>query len=259
MRILLPPSETKREGSLPGPIALDALVAPALTRDRERVLRTLARYCSRTTPAVRAGIGTTINQDAELTRNASILSAPVAPAYAVYDGVLFDAVGLASLTADHRQRVVDAVLVQSALFGVVGFGDAIPAYRCSADSTLPRLGRMGSYWRGRLAPAMQGLLDDQLVLDMRSGGYASMWSPAKDMLEQVVTIKVMQERDGRRLAVSHFNKATKGQLVAALSAPARAPRNPAEAAEVIASAGFDLRVLEAATRTTFEVLMRAQG
>lgn len=257
MRLLLPPSESKRDGTSQNPVFLPGLAAPQLERDRERVVAALARFCARPSPRVRAAIGTTVNQDGELLRNAGIRDAPTAAAFAVYDGVLFDAIDLPSCSAATRQRLVERVLVQSALFGVVGFGDHIPAYRCSADSALPRIGRVGSFWRQRLDGAMAGLLADQLVIDMRSGPYAAMWTPSHDRSARVVGVKVMQMRDGRRLAVSHMNKATKGLLVRALCEPAREPASVDEVAHVLAVAGYAVETTTVQGRHIIEVMAAA--
>lgn len=254
MRFLLPPSETKRDGSVAAPLDLETLVAPALTRDRERVVAALSKYCAKPTPKVRAAIGTTANQDPELLRNAHLADAPTAPAFTIYDGVLFDAIDLESCSPTVHERIVQTVLVQSALFGVVGFGDAIPAYRCSADSALPRLGRLGTFWRPRLERVMPQLLGDGLVLDFRSGPYASMWTPRGEMRERTAVVKIMQMRDGKRLAVSHFNKATKGRLVRALCEASTAPTSIEGAVHAIANAGFEAELVHVKGVSTIEVL-----
>ncbi len=255
VRILLPPSETKRDGTLPGPVQLTALTAPELAVLRQRALAALVRRSAKPTPAARAAIGVTATQDAELARNARLLEAPIAPAHAVYDGVLFDAIGFDACTPSQRQRIIERTLVQSALFGVVGFGDHIPAYRCSADSTLPRLGRMGTFWRARIGTAMDALLADHLVIDLRSGAYASMWSPHGDIRERTVVVTVLQDRGGRRVAVSHFNKATKGHLVRALGAATQAPTTPQAVADAAASAGFDVHLVADRGSHVLEVLI----
>ena len=197
----------------------------------------------------------TATQDAELARNAALPEAPVAPAHAVYDGVLFEAIALDACTSAQRQRIIDRTLVQSALFGVVGFGDHIPAYRCSADSTLPRIGRMGTFWRTRMATAMDALLAEHLIIDLRSGTYAAMWTPQGAPRSRTVIVKVMQERGGRRIAVSHFSKATKGQLVRALGSGVRELDTAPEVATAAASAGFHVTLLEDRGTHVLEVLI----
>lgn len=254
VRFLLPPSETKRDGASAAPLDLEALSAAALTRDRARVVAALTKYCAKPTPKVRAAIGTTVNQDAELLRNARLATAPTAPAFEVYDGVLFDAIDLPTCSGEVRERIVQAVLVQSALFGIVGFGDAIPAYRCSADSALPRIGRLGTFWRPRLERVMPKLLADDLVLDFRSGPYASMWSPHGEIRERTAVVKIMQMRDGKRLAVSHFNKATKGRLVRALSEQAVAPTSIDAVVPAILQLGFVAELVRSKGVNVIEVM-----
>ena len=208
---------------------------------------------------MRAAIGTSASQDAELVRNSVLRSAPTAPAFEVYDGVLFDAIELSSAPAAVHARIVERVLVQSALFGVVGFGDHIPAYRCSADSALPRIGRVGTFWRSRLNAAMNELTENHLVVDLRSGSYAAMWKPAAELAERTATVRVMQMRGGRRLAVSHFNKATKGQIVRALCSTAAELHTVDDAANRLVKVGFDVDVVRLRSGVTIEVMMRTPG
>ena len=59
------------------------------------------------------------------------------PAIDRYTGVLFDALDAPSLDADAREFARETVVVHSALFGLVGALDEIPAYRLSHDSRLP--------------------------------------------------------------------------------------------------------------------------
>jgi cytoplasmic iron level regulating protein YaaA (DUF328/UPF0246 family) len=95
-------------------------------------------------------------------------------------------------------------MIASGLWGMVRPGDRIPAYRCSIGVQLPVLGGMLPYWKKALAKHA----DDRLVMDLRSEAYAKMWRT-----DRTVTVRVLQERDGRRTVVSHFNKATKGRIV----------------------------------------------
>lgn len=255
MRLLLPPSESKRDGVQLEPLQLDALTAPALTAQRARVISTLERFCAKPTARVRDAIGTTVHQRAELLRNTRLMEAPTSPAHDLYSGVLFDAIGLDDCNAPTRRRIIERTLVQSALLGVIGMADRIPAYRCSADSTLPRIGRVGTFWRGHLDRVMPQLLADQLIIDLRSGTYASMWAPRGEIGESTVTVKVMQqERNGRRLAVSHMNKATKGQLVRVLGEHVREPQTPEQAAQAIGAAGYDVELVRVGHVNVLEVL-----
>lgn len=240
MRILLPPSETKSEGSLRRTLAFPDLLAPELTPARRAIAEHLVTFCARPTARVRNAIGTTARQDEELARNAQLLSAPTAPAHEIYSGVLFDALDVQSLTAAASKRAQERVLVQSALFGVLRFGDAIPAYRLSADSTLPRIGKPSTYWKSRVGSVLDAIADAELIVDMRSGAYSTFWKPSRDH----VVVNVMQERNGKKVAVSHFNKATKGLLTRELLQTAKHWTSPEQVTSTLATAGFDVDLMQ---------------
>ncbi len=90
-------------------------------------------------------------QAAEVERNRRLRDAPTMPAIDRYTGVLFDALD-ASTPLDRRtMRSQGAtVVVHSALFGLVGALDPIPAYRLSHDSRVPGV-RLRAFWRASLA------------------------------------------------------------------------------------------------------------
>src|SRR5262249_45288253 len=159
----------------------------------------------------------------EVSRNAGLRSAPVAPASRVYTGVLYEALDFPTLPGPARSRLTRGVLVASGLFGVVGLGDAIPAYRCPIDVTLPGLGGLAAFGRKALAPVLASVRDG-LVLDLRSGAYAAMW-PART--SRAAVVRVLHERAGTRTVVSHFNKATKGRLLRDLALAGALPDRPA--------------------------------
>jgi cytoplasmic iron level regulating protein YaaA (DUF328/UPF0246 family) len=181
-------------------------------------------------------------QDAEVERDAELRTAPAARAGHVYTGVLYDALGYQSLLPAVRRRADQSVWVMSALFGVVRLGDPIPAYRLSADVTLPRLGRVGTWWRPRLHTTLDEAVGGRALLDLRSGSYGAMWAPSGDISDRMAVGRVLQRLpDGSTKVVSHHNKATKGRLVRALlQRPVRA-RSPEAIADAVESCGFSTR------------------
>ena len=97
------------------------------------------------------------------------------------------------------------------MFGPIGGGDPIPAYRLSHDSRLGPL-RLASHWP---VPAARALASrsDGLVLDLRSEGYRSLGP-----LDDAVPLRVVSvDGSGRRRALNHWNKTAKGRLVALLA------------------------------------------
>jgi cytoplasmic iron level regulating protein YaaA (DUF328/UPF0246 family) len=214
--VLLPPSEGKTEAGSGDPLDLDVLSAPGLTATRSRILDTLIRVCegNATRAAKRLGLGPT--QLDELGRNAALRDAPTARADAIYTGVLYNAWDPATLSAPGRAYADRTIATASALFGVVRAGDRIPAYRLSAGVELPRLGPVAGLWRKPLGKALDELTDGGLLIDLRSGAYVNLHKPAGDLAGRTATIRVLSEVNGVRKVVSHFNKATKGEIVRTL-------------------------------------------
>ena len=209
MLLLLPPSETKRDG-VEGGTALDfdALSFPELTPQRRAAvaaLRRLSRRVADSTAALHLGA----TQRFEIDRNRAIATSPTMPALERYTGVLYDALGVPSLTTAERAFAHEHLVVHSALFGLLRAGDPIPAYRCSHDSKLPGL-PLRQLWRGAVTAILAA--GPGLVLDLRSEPYAALGpAPTAEMLRVV-----SEDAAGRRAAISHANKHSKGALVRAL-------------------------------------------
>jgi cytoplasmic iron level regulating protein YaaA (DUF328/UPF0246 family) len=245
--ILLPPSEGKTAPRRGKSLALDSLSLTELTGAREQVLDALVTLCSGD-PAVAAAVLEVPKTQLELVElNASLRSAPTARADAVYAGVLYDALGLASLTSSARRRATSRLLVTSSLFGLVGPADRIPAYRLSGDATLPGLGSVAGVWRSALGPVLTEVVGDGLLVDLRSTMYAAFWRPT---LPRVATVRVLHEVKGKRQVVSHFNKATKGRIVRALLESGANPRTPSKLADTLRDLGWAVEITAAARRAT---------
>ncbi|GLY06380.1 peroxide stress protein YaaA [Actinoplanes sp. NBRC 101535] len=222
MLILLPPSEGKTPAVSGDPADPAGLRLPELAAARTRVLQRLVALCGRSsersiTDSLRV-LGLSEGQRGEIARNAGLLTAPAAPAAEIYTGVLYDALGADTLAAPEREWLDRTALVFSGLWGVVGLGDRIPAYRCAIGVTLPApVGGLTAYWKKNLTVALKNATEGRTVLDLRSGAYAAVWTPGPD----AAALRVLHERvvDGvpKRSVVSHFNKATKGRLVRALA------------------------------------------
>jgi cytoplasmic iron level regulating protein YaaA (DUF328/UPF0246 family) len=117
------------------------------------------------------------------------------------------------LSAKARARADSSILIASALFGFLAPTDPIPAYRLSGASIIPQVGSLVQYWKTGLLDSLAQRSDD-LILDMRSGSYEKL-APAKQLNQPVVSVKVLTNVNGVLKPVTHFNKATKGDLVRA--------------------------------------------
>jgi cytoplasmic iron level regulating protein YaaA (DUF328/UPF0246 family) len=240
--ILLPPSEGKTAPRRGKPLLLEDLSFPSLTAPRREVLDALTSLCTtdgddaRSEAARVLGLGTT--QIDQVERNAGLREAPTARADEVYSGVLYEALALGSLPPAARRRATSRLAIASALFGLVRPGDRIPAYRLSGSVSLPGPGPVSTFWASRLGEAAYEAAGRGLVVDLRSSTYASFWRPDPDTARRVVTVRVLQEVDGRRRVVSHFNKATKGRLVRSLLVDVGNPGTPARFADLLRDLGW---------------------
>jgi cytoplasmic iron level regulating protein YaaA (DUF328/UPF0246 family) len=210
--VLLPPSEGKTAPARGRPVDLAALSHPGLTEQRRAVL-------------------------AALPEGEALLRAPSARASAVYTGVLFAHLGLAALPLRARRRV----LIFSGLWGVLAPDDRIPAYRLPIGERVPGLGGLAALWR----PVLRDVLPDEpgLVLDLRSGAYASAWRPRAGT---VLGVRAFVERGGRRTPVSHMVKATRGAGARLVLEAPRPPRTPEAVAELVAASGREVELTDGA-------------
>jgi cytoplasmic iron level regulating protein YaaA (DUF328/UPF0246 family) len=231
--VLLPPSETKRDGGDGPPLRLDALSSPELGPLRAALVDELIELAA-DRPAARRALGISAAQDGEIDRNAALLDAPSMPAIERYTGVLYDALDVESLRGAAASRARARLAVGSALFGLLRAEDAVPAYRLSAGSKLPGGATLASRWRPVLEPVLAQMAADELIVDLRSGSYAAL-----GRLPGAVDVDVVAEHDdGRRTIVSHFNKAHKGRLARVLASSRSEPNDAAAVAALARRAGL---------------------
>lgn len=214
MLIVLPPSEGKTAPAGNSTLDLGSLSFPILGKPRSAVLASLVKTC-RSDPKAAAILGLGPRQAAEVSGNVRLRSAPCGPAIEVYTGVLYDALGFKSLGRVARRRVNSMVTIASALFGLLRPNDGIPAYRLSADTSLPGIGPLARVWRQPVCNALESV--PGVILDLRSAAYSGLGPLPASAAGRAVTGRVLLEREGKRSIVSHHNKATKGRIVRSLA------------------------------------------
>ncbi|WP_456795715.1 YaaA family protein [Curtobacterium sp. PvP017] len=211
LTVLLPPSETKREGGdTSRTLDLRALSFPELADERAAVI-TAARSVSSEESSARTALKLGPKSIAERFRNLELDTSGTMPAIERYTGVLYDPLGAQTADDSMRSWWFDHVVVQSAMFGPIGAGDPIPAYRLSHDSRLGNL-RLASHWPAVSARVLDERADG-LVLDLRSEGYRQLGPVPDSVAPRVVSV----DGSGRRRALNHWNKTAKGRLVALLA------------------------------------------
>ncbi|WP_030744784.1 peroxide stress protein YaaA [Streptomyces sp. NRRL S-31] len=236
MLVLLPPSEGKASPGEGAPLELGSLSLPGLAAAREAVLGELVGLCAGDEEKAREVLGLSEGLRGEVAKNAGLRTAGTRPAGEIYTGVLYDALGLATLDAGARRRAAESLLVFSGLWGAVRVTDPIPSYRCSMGVRLPGLGALAGHWRAPMAEVMPEAAGDGLVLDLRSSAYAAAWKPKGEVAGRTATVRVLHAPT--RKVVSHFNKATKGRMVRDLLTAGAAPEDPAALVEALRELGY---------------------
>ncbi len=246
MHIILPPSETKRSGG--GSVFSAAALSHGgeLSAARMRVRDALVALSGDEDAAAKA-LKLGVKNRGELAHNLALAAlgegpaaSPAPPAMPVierYTGVLYDALDAMSLDAGARTWLDGHVSVQSALFGLVGAGEQIPAYRLSASSRLPELGAPLKRVWGEAHAALDWA-SFGWVLDLRSNDYAAL---APLPADRGLRLHVAQRSaNGEVRALNHFNKAAKGDLVRRLAVDLAEIDGPEALLEWAAGAGIEL-------------------
>ncbi|HLP23911.1 MAG TPA: peroxide stress protein YaaA [Microbacteriaceae bacterium] len=235
MHIVLPPSETKRDGGNSLPLDVSALSFPGLHPVRRKLVSALVSL-SRDEAASLHALKLGPKGAPEVARNRVLKKSPTLPALERYTGVLYDALDAPSLDGVARARAGERVLIHSALFGLVRADDAIPAYRLSHDSRLTDE-PLKSLWAGKNARVLAGI--PGLILDARSEGYVELGpAPAG---ERSVFLRVVTRTEGGQVrALNHFNKKAKGEFTRALVSEAADPESLDELIDVARALGWRL-------------------
>lgn len=211
MLILLPPSEGKAGGGDGPPVDIASLTWPSLTKERERIARVLVTMCQGNHVTARKRLGLSEALDDDRAANAELLESPTMPGGHRYCGVLHDALSYPSLPAAARKRADAAVIIFSGLWGATRPTDLLPAYRIGIGTHLPRLPGLPAYWRQPLTKALDGLVAAEGAIDLRSGGYSTMYTPTKPTAPRLVNVRITSP-DGKRAAASYQSKVAKGRL-----------------------------------------------
>ncbi len=200
MLILLPPSEGKTPAANGPSINWESLSFPELNPHRAKVLEALGTVSAHEDALALLGVGASLRDDVE--RNTRLHAEPAAPAHQVYSGVLYDALGYNTMTPTQRRKANESILVVSALWGAIGFGDHVPAYRLSMGTALPDVGRLASYWKPQLNAALASRAEGELLVDCRSSTYAAAWAPPRRRRQSMSTSSTRRTASARLSATS---------------------------------------------------------
>jgi len=243
--ILLPPSESKTVPQTKATLDLSSMSFTELTDLRSKTIGSLVKVSEGRVSTARKILGVTANQDDEILRNHDLPNKPVAPALAVYTGVLFDAIGINSLSKSALKNFSRDAYVVSALFGLISVNDQIPAYRLSGPTKLPKVGSLAGLWNRPVADVLGGA--GEFIIDLRSGTYQKLGQIPAVAASNAVVPRILQKMpSGPPKVVSHHNKATKGRIVRAIAESGKSLKSVEALAEVIAGLGADVEIIKPA-------------
>ncbi|HEX7460278.1 MAG TPA: peroxide stress protein YaaA [Acidimicrobiales bacterium] len=211
--LLLPPSEGKAPGGLragrPGTFAEE------LSRPRAAVVAELGRVLRSASVSTRSAVlgvrGVLLERALAATDELLDDTAPVLPAWRRYSGVVWAGLDPATVTPADRRRI----LVPSGLYGMTTAADPVADYRLRLSVSLGRLGRLSTFWRPTVTPALCRRARGRVVVDLLPAEHVH----AFDLTALASSTRVVQVRfvsaDGRR-AVGHEAKSAKGRLARAV-------------------------------------------
>ena len=205
--ILLPPSEGKADSGAPhtkwSPDS--GVFGGALGDFRADVAERLA--------AVKGGDAKLLGvKGAHLERaqlaNRALVGSPTLPAWQRYTGVVWDHLGLASLSAAQRNAAIKRIFVPSGLLGMVRADDSVPDYRLKMGARLTPFGLMSTWWRDDLTDAFAQHVKKRVVVDLLPQEHRA----ALDTASLPTLIRVDLVSKAGKVVGGHNAKAAKGLL-----------------------------------------------
>ena len=131
----------------------------------------------------------------------------------VYCGVLYQALGWATLSATAKKRAEKSLMIISAKYGAISPLSRIESYKEKIDNRL-------------ISPIVSqtlDLLDPKLIIDCRSSTYKTVW---RAPLEITVEIHVSTVVEGERKVVTHMSKKTRGEIARLMLMARSLPNSP---------------------------------
>ena len=186
LMIFLPPSEGKTPGTAGSSWAKGTMAEEGLDQARAMVL-SAARAAGAAPPP-----------------------SGVCPAMERYTGVLYRELAWATLPLAARRRGEAQVRTVSGLWGLVAPADPIPFYKLKMSASLAEFGRLATWWKPRLTPAVADLVEGKVVWDLLPLEHRAAMDWPLTGASRRVTVRFL-DADGR--LVGHWNKLLKGALV----------------------------------------------
>ena len=200
MKILLAPSETKKEGG-DGKFNLSSLMLSQLTPVREELFKEYNKIVtSNNLKQLSKMFG--LKKEADILKYAKdITASPTLKAIQRYTGVAFDHLEYKNLDIQAQEYIDKNVILFSNLFGAIKASDKIPLYRLKQGEVVGELNPAKIY-KTALKEQLDNYLENKDILDIRAGFYDKFYKPNK----KYTTLKFL--KNGK--VVSHWAKAYRG-------------------------------------------------
>jgi hypothetical protein len=215
--LLLPPSEGKAELGASSRWQPESGAFGTVLADRRRAVAEALAMCGGGDEKL-LGVGGKHLLRAQSV-NAALLGAPTLTAGERYTGVVWDHLGVASMTTGVRRRANTSVVVVSGLLGLVALNDPAPDYRLKMGANLAPFGKLSTWWRPAVSAALDEFCTGRFVIDLLPHEHRAAWSPGDDIGGVSVSFV---ERTGK--VAGHDAKAAKGRLARHLLESASTPR-----------------------------------
>ncbi|MDD5159734.1 MAG: peroxide stress protein YaaA [Sulfuricurvum sp.] len=201
MIILFSPSEGKREGGVLPPLNQESLMFPDLYSKRLEVIEQYENLTkSGSDEQLYALFGIKDPKEHQRYRS-SFASVPTMKAIERYDGVAYDYLNYSALSTDAQRYIDSMTILFSNLFGPIRADDALPDYKLKQGSSIGAF-IPEKHYKEHFSSALDEMIGDQEILDLRAGFYDKFYSPSKPS----VTLKFLKE--GK--VISHWAKAYRG-------------------------------------------------
>jgi len=166
------------------------------------------------------------------------------PAMALYTGVLYGALGWATLTTVAQARAQKSIVIISAKYGVVRPLDHIAPYKAKINNAA---------MRGPISNELDAI-SAELIIDCRSSTYQGVWTPPA---ANTVEIKVFSKVDGSKKVITHMSKRTRGEVVRLLLLHTTIAHTPLDLFNIIC-AEYECELIENTTNEPWilEVIAR---
>lgn len=204
MIILFSPSEGKREGGALAPLYQQSLIFPDLYPKRLEVIEQYQKLTQNGSDEELYKLFG-IKETKEYGRyKQSFTTAPTMKAIERYDGVAYDYLTYTQLSLESQHYIDSNTIIFSNLFGPISAGNHIPDYKLKQGSSIGSF-IPDKYYKENFSGALDELIGDNEILDLRAGYYDKFYIPQKPS----VILQFLKEEK----VVSHWAKAYRGILL----------------------------------------------